>query len=148
MQNYNLQRFVEAHQKDFNKAFSEVKNGRKRSHWMWYIFPQIKGLGQSQTAQYYAIQNLEEAVAFLQEPYLSSNLYKICNALLCLEANNIREVFDSPDDKKLRSSITLFEIATKGDPIFKALLDKYFGGTHDYKTIKLLGIKEEKDTVK
>jgi len=142
MQNYDSQRFIEAHQRDFDIALNEIKNGKKQSHWMWYIFPQIKGLGWSQMSQYYAIQDLGEAIAFLQEPYLSSNLYKICNALLCLTTNNIRDVIDPPDDKKLCSSMTLFEIASGGDPIFKAVLDKYYGGVRDQKTLKLLKIKE------
>ena len=103
---YDLSRFETAHRKDYAKALREVKNGRKTSHWMWYIFPQIHGLGFSSTAQFYAIDSLEEAVAFLNDPYLGGNLIEISTALLALETNSATKVFGFPDDLKLKSSMT------------------------------------------
>ena len=118
----------------------EIKNGHKNSHWMWFIFPQIHGLGRSPTSQYYAVKSLDEATAFLQDPYLSGNLLEICHALLILDKNNATEVFEKPDDMKLKSSMTLFSLVPNADPVFQNVLDKYFGGKRDYRTMKILGL--------
>ncbi len=107
---YDLTRYEEAHQKKFSTALAEIKSGRKLSHWMWYIFPQIYGLGISETARYYSIQNLGEANAFFNHPILGENLIAITSALLNLETNNANEVFGKPDDQKLFSSMTLFSL--------------------------------------
>ena len=141
MTNFDLDRFIVAHQRDYEIALGEIKNGEKRSHWMWYIFPQMKGLGISTTSQYYAIHNLEEAKAFLQNPYLGKNLLEICNALMQLETNNATEVFGKPDDMKLRSSMTLFAYAAGADSVFVQVLDKFFGGKYDIRTKQMLNIE-------
>jgi uncharacterized protein (DUF1810 family) len=104
----NLQRFIEAQEADYETALTEIRQGKKRSHWIWYIFPQVQGLGFSDTSRYYAIKDISEAAAYLQHPVLGSRLITICNALLRLESNNANQVFGSPDDLKLRSSMTLF----------------------------------------
>lgn len=135
----NLQRFLDAQRDKFATALEEIRNGRKRTHWMWYIFPQIDGLGASETSKYYAIRNMEEAVAYLQEPLLRSRLLNICNALLALEGKSANQVFGNPDDMKLQSSMTLFAAVPNTDPCFKQVLDKYFAGQPDKKTLQLLG---------
>ena len=140
MENLEITRFIEAHKHSYQNALAEIRNGRKTSHWMWYIFPQIRGLGRSSTSQYYAIQNLDEAAAFLQDPYLGRNLREICHVLLSLETNNATEVFGKPDDIKLKSSMTLFSLVKDTDPVFQEILNKYFGGKRDYRTLKILGI--------
>lgn len=138
--NVDLSRFIDAQSHSYQNALTEIRNGRKTSHWMWYIFPQIRGLGRSSTSQYYAIQGLDEAAAFLQDPYLGRNLREICHVLLSLETNNATEVFGKPDDKKLKSSMTLFSLVTDTDPVFQDVLNKYFGGQRDDKTLKILGL--------
>lgn len=139
---YNLQRFLDAQTRDYDTALSEIRNGRKRSHWMWYIFPQIQGLGFSSTSKYYAIQNREEALAYLEHPILGKRLIEISNALLSLPGNNATSIFGSPDDMKLKSSMTLFASFPDIDPVFKAVLDKFFGGKQDKPTTdKLAGTK-------
>lgn len=108
---------------------------------MWYIFPQISGLGHSSTSRYYAIKSLDEAAAFLQDPNLGRNLREICHVLLSLETNNATEVFGKPDDIKLKSSMTLFSLVTDTDPVFQDVLNKYFGGKRDYRTLKILSFR-------
>ena len=137
-QDNNLQRFIEAQKREYTIALSEIKNGKKRSHWMWYIFPQIQGLGFSETSRYYAIQNKEEAAAYLQHPVLGSRLIQICNELLSLQSNNAGNIFGSPDDVKLKSSMTLFASLPNTDPVFQAVLDKFFNGTKDNQTLRIL----------
>ncbi|MBW3127437.1 DUF1810 domain-containing protein [Hymenobacter profundi] len=134
----NLTRFLDAQKSDYQTALSEIKNGRKRSHWMWYIFPQIQGLGFSETSKFYAIQDAAEAEAYLAHPVLGSRLLEISNALLTLSASNATSVFGSPDDLKLKSSMTLFASLPKADPVFQAVLDKFFNGTKDNKTLQIL----------
>ena len=132
-----LERFIKAQETSYDIALSEMKNGRKRSHWMWYIFPQIKGLGFSSTAQYYAIQNKEEAERYLAHPILGKRLIEISEVLLQIKSNDASRVFGYPDDMKLRSSMTLFYLVS-GDDIFKKVLDKFFDGKIDKKTEELL----------
>ena len=136
----DLSRFVNAHKQLYQTALEEIKNGYKYSHWMWYIFPQIHGLGRSSTSQYYAIQSLDEARAFLEDPYLGKNLLEISQALLNLDTNNATEVFGRPDDMKLRSSMTLFSLVADADPVFQKVLDKYFDGRKDGRTLRVLGL--------
>ena len=107
---------------------------------MWYIFPQIRGLGHSATSQYYAIHDLDEAAAFLHDPFLGGNLLEICHALLALNTSSAAEVFGWPDDMKLRSSMTLFALVPNADPVFQQVLDKYFGGKRDGRTLEILGL--------
>lgn len=135
----DLSRFTIAHQSDFETALREIKSGKKRSHWMWYIFPQIYGLGYSYTSQYYSIQSLEEAKAFLADPYLGSNLISICEALLRLGSNDVIDIFGSPDNMKLQSCMTLFSCADHGNPVFDKVLEKYFDSQPDRRTLRILG---------
>ena len=139
--NYEISRFMKAHQTDYQRALSEIKNGKKISHWMWYIFPQLKGLGRSSMSEYYGIQDLDEAKVYLADPILGKHLIEICNALLSLDTNDATEVMGRPDDRKLKSSMTLFDAATESSDIFQLVLDRYYNGKKDYRTLKMLGIK-------
>ena len=134
----NLERFIEAQEKDYAIALAEIKNGRKRSHWMWYIFPQVQGLGFSTTSIYYAIKDIREAEAFLKHPVLGERLIQICNALLELPVNDANKIFGNPDDMKLKSSMTLFAAVPGTDPVFNSVLNKFFNGSKDNKTIEIL----------
>ena len=134
----NLQRFLDAQATDYQQALAEIKNGRKRSHWMWYIFPQIQGLGFSETSRYYAIQDAAEAAEYLKHPVLSKRLFEICQALLEQAGNDANRIFGSPDDVKLKSSMTLFAALPGANSVFQSVLDKFFGGTKDAKTLQLL----------
>jgi uncharacterized protein (DUF1810 family) len=135
----NLQRFLDAQATDYQQALAEIKAGRKRSHWMWYIFPQIQGLGFSSISQRYAIQDAREAAAYLQHPVLGARLVEISQALLGLAGSNATSIMGSPDDLKLRSSMTLFGAVPGASPVFQQVLDKFFGGAPDGKTLQLLG---------
>jgi uncharacterized protein (DUF1810 family) len=138
-QENNLQRFLDAQATDYPSALAEIKNGRKRSHWMWYIFPQIQGLGFSSISQHYAINDLAEATAYLAHPVLGKRLVEISTVLLGLASSNATQVLGTPDDLKLRSSMTLFAAVPGADPVFAAVLDKFFKGAHDSKTLQMLG---------
>ena len=138
MKKYDLSRYTQMHKRDFETALSEIKSGRKTSHWMWYIFPQIHGLGHSSTSVYYSIKNSEEAKAFLDDDYLGNNLITICNALSELDSNNATEIFGNPDNMKLKSSMTLFMHAANENTIFKRVLDKFFNGEQDNRTLSIL----------
>ena len=133
-----LDRFIRAQEYNYSDALKEIKNGKKISHWMWYVFPQIKGLGKSDTAKWYAIKDLQEAKDYLNNEILSNRLEQICKALLELDCNDAYKIFGSPDDMKLKSSMTLFEIAAPENKIFKRVLDKYFNGERDQKTIEII----------
>jgi len=137
----SLQRFIDAQQSDYETALSEIKRGRKQSHWMWYIFPQIQGLGFSATSKLYAIKNLKEAQAYLNHPLLGKRLKEITDALINLPSNDAHEIFGSPDDVKLKSSMTLFASLPDADPIFESVLKKFFKGEKDAKTLSI--IKDE-----
>ena len=135
-------KFLLAQDYEYSNALSQIKAGRKTSHWMWYIFPQIEGLGFSEKSQLYAINDLEEAALYLQHEILGERLREISNELLLLTESNIKLVFDSPDDKKLKSSLTLFaQVEETSDNVFVKLIDKYFDGNYDGKTIKILNKK-------
>ena len=135
---YNLERFVEAQQSDYAIALSEIKAGRKQSHWMWYIFPQAMGLGYTSTSITYGITSLDEATAYLNHEVLGKRLIEISNALLALETNDAHKVFGSPDNMKLRSSMTLFSLVPGADKVFEEVLDKFFNGRKDERTLQLL----------
>ena len=137
-----LDRFKEAQKRDFDIALKEVKAGHKRSHWMWYIFPQLAGLGMTETSQYYAIKNIKEATDYLMDNDLGTRLTEICKALLELKTNDPNKIFGSPDDLKLFSSMTLFDAVPATFPVFGQVLDKFYGGKLDMRTLELL--KEEK----
>jgi uncharacterized protein (DUF1810 family) len=136
---YDLNRFAQAQQRDYDRAISEIRSGRKQSHWMWYIFPQLEGLGFSATSQHYAIKSIAEADAYLRHPVLGPRLLECVRATLGLEGKSASEVFGSPDDMKLRSCATLFASVSPAGSVFEQLLDKYFGGGRDGKTLELLG---------
>ena len=134
----DLSRFLKAQQYDYDQALKEIRSGRKRSHWMWYIFPQIQGLGFSSTAQYYAIRDLAEAKEYLAHPVLGERLKEISSALLELEGLSASEIFGYPDDLKLRSSMTLFRLADLDCDIFEKVLEKYYDGKPDDRTVNII----------
>ncbi len=134
----DLTRFLEAQKPDYKTALAEIRNGRKVTHWIWYIFPQLAGLGHSGNAKFYGIKDIEEADAYRAHPVLGTHLIEISDALLHLDTNNATEVMGSPDDLKLRSCMTLFSEVPGASPVFQKVLDKFFGGLKDEKTIDLL----------
>ena len=135
-----LDRFLDAQRGDYAAALAEVRRGRKTSHWMWYIFPQIAGLGQSSTARYYSIRDLEEAREYYAHPVLGQRLREISSALLELRGSDPVAVFGGIDSMKLKSSMTLFAVAAPDDPLFQQVLDKYYGGEQDALTLRILGL--------
>ena len=134
----SLDRFLKAQAGSYEAALREIRAGHKRSHWIWYIFPQIQGLGFSSTAQFYAITDLDEAKAYLQEPTLRARLLEISEALLTLASSDPTEVMGWPDDLKLRSSMTLFAEAEPQCAVFQKVLDKFYGGAKDRRTLEIL----------
>lgn len=139
MHTIDLSRFVEAQKDDFTIALSEIKSGRKISHWMWYIFPQIAGLENSSTSIYFSIKNIQEAEAYLIHPILGIRLVEISTALLKLATQNPIQIFGNIDAMKLQSSMTLFALLNPTNPVFQQVLDKYFAGKMDEKTKYLAG---------
>jgi uncharacterized protein (DUF1810 family) len=135
---YDLARFVRAQEYNYQEALSEIRNGRKRSHWMWYVFPQFHGLGSSPTTRRFAIKSIEEAEAYLRHPLLGPRLLECCEAAVSVEGSSALDVFGSPDDMKLRSCATLFSRVSPGGSVFERLLDRYFGGERDDKTLRLI----------
>ena len=133
----DLQRFLDAQMNTYSNALSEIRNGKKQSHWMWYIFPQIRGLGFSQTSMFYAITDIHEAEEFLKHPVLGDRLIRICNALLANKSSDAMQIFGSPDNVKLRSSMTLFS-SLNMNPVFDQVLDKYFQGERDARTLQII----------
>jgi len=138
----DLTRFESAHREYYSQALAEIRSGKKRTHWMWFIFPQLKELGRSDTAKFYGIEDLGHAADFLNHPVLGNNLLEISTALLGIDKNDAREVFGYPDDLKLRSSMTLFAAVDGAPGVFNAVLRKYFGGIPDDITLKLLKPKD------
>ncbi len=136
--NDNLDRFLEPQKNHYTKALSEIRAGRKSSHWIWYIFPQLKGLGSSANAGLYGISGIKEADAYLRHPILGARLIEISNALLTLRENDPGTVMGYPDDLKLKSSMTLFAAVPGADPVFEKVLRKFFFGTKDARTLQLL----------
>ena len=135
---YNLERFLEAQESSYPMALAEIKDGEKMSHWMWYIFPQINGLGASQKSRYFAIKDLNEAIEYLQHPILGKRLIEISNELLKLDSDNAYEIFGTPDDLKLKSCMTLFSELENSNPVFQLVLEKYFNCEKDSLTIDLI----------
>lgn len=133
---YNLERFVEAQAPVYEQVLSELRAGRKQSHWIWFIFPQIAGLGYSSTAQFYAIESLDEAAAYLQHPVLGPRLRECTEIVNGIEGRSVNAILGSPDDMKFRSSMTLFAQATKDNEIFLSALKKYFEGRADELTLQ------------
>ena len=136
----NLTRFLEAQEHVFARALQEIRNGRKTSHWMWYIFPQISGLGSSGMSRLYAIKDMAEAKQYSDHPVLGQRLVEITSELLNLENNDPAAVFGHIDSLKLRSSMTLFSLLEDAHPVFQKVLDKYFGGKKDANTIRIVSL--------
>lgn len=135
---HDLNRFLEAQEDTYEQALAELESGRKRSHWMWYIFPQFAGLGMSPTSKRYAIKSIEEAKNYLNHPILGPRLIRCAEAALRIERRSAHDVFGSPDDLKLKSCATLFASVSPADSVFAQLLDKYFDGEPDGDTLRLL----------
>jgi uncharacterized protein (DUF1810 family) len=134
-----LDRFVNAQSRDYLDALTEIKNGRKQGHWMWYIFPQIAGLGFSETSKYYAVNDIEEAQKYLNYPVLGNHLIEISTERLKLDIDKPVEIFGHTDALKLRSSMTLFANCTTTNEVFQLVLNKFFGNIPDNRTIEILG---------
>ncbi|MFN4763706.1 DUF1810 domain-containing protein [Gillisia sp. Q332] len=135
---YNLQRFLDAQKHDYSIALQEIKNGRKQSHWMWYIFPQLKGLGCSYNADYYGIADLSEAIAYLENKTMRERLEEISKALLEIIDNDALLIMGNPDHHKLKSSMTLFSSVPGSNPVFEKVLIKFFEGRKSRRTLKIL----------
>lgn len=136
---YDLKRFLDAQERNFEQAFVELKNGRKRNHWMWYIFPQLKGLGLSETSKFYGLDNLEEATQYHEHPILGKRLVVISKELLKLKETDPMAIFGQTDHLKLHSSMTLFALVSgTKDSVFRLVLEKFFGGKLDQQTLNLL----------
>ncbi|GAB2791292.1 DUF1810 domain-containing protein [Rhabdobacter roseus] len=133
-----LERFLTGQENVYPVALQEIKNGRKRSHWMWFVFPQVVGLGQTETSRYYGIQSREEALRYLHHPVLGKRLVEISEALLTVENKTASAIFGYPDDLKLKSSMTLFSAVSEEGSVFQRVLDRYFAGEEDDKTKQIL----------
>lgn len=140
---FELDRFVRAQAHIFEIALAEIADGRKCSHWMWYIFPQFAGLGFSAMSQRYSIKSATEAQAYLKHPILGPRLMQCCEALLAINGRSAHEIFDSPDEMKLQSCVTLFASVTPVDSVFARVLEQYFSGQRDQKTLDLLSANTE-----
>jgi uncharacterized protein (DUF1810 family) len=136
---YDLNRFLQAQERDYAQALAEVRAGRKRSHWIWYIFPQLEGLGFSSTSRHYSIKSVDEARAYLAHPVLGPRLTEIAEALLAVEERSALEIFGFPDNMKVKSCATLFAFVSPPGSVFERLLEKYYKGERDVKTLHLLG---------
>ncbi len=135
---HNLGRFLEAQERSYATALRELQAGQKRSHWMWYVFPQLRGLGRSDTAQFYSISSLDEARAYLADPILGQRLRECVDVLLKLSGSDAQNIFGGVDALKLHSCLTLFRIAAPAEDDFVRALEKYFGGKLDTHTMALL----------
>ena len=134
---YNIDRFIEVHELYYPNALLEIQNGHKRSHWMWYIFPQLKGLGNSYKSDYYGITCVDEIKEYMENEYLRNNTLEICNELLKLD-DDVDNIFRYPDNLKLKSSMTLFEYSFPDMKVFKDIIDKFYNGERDKLTLDLL----------
>jgi uncharacterized protein (DUF1810 family) len=135
---YDLNRFLRAQEDDYQQALSEIQSGQKRTHWIWYIFPQIDGLASSWMSKQFSIKSLEEARAYLDHPVLGPRLIECAEAVLRVEGRAALDIFGSPDDLKVRSCATLFACVSSPGSVFDRLLGKYYGGQRDDKTLRLL----------
>ena len=140
--NYNLNRFIEAQNRDYDTALAEIRAGKKASHWMWYIFPQLKGLGRSSTSEYYGLSGIKEAQVYLSDPILKARLIEITDAVIAHKDKSAEEIFGGIDAKKLRSCMTLFSIAAPDIPVFEAVLEQFFHGVPDRNTLRLTKTNE------
>jgi uncharacterized protein (DUF1810 family) len=138
MDQYNLSRFIEAQETTYRGAMLELARGRKDSHWTWYIFPQIDGLGNSETTKIFSIKSLEEGRAYLEHPLLGQRLVESCEILLTLKDKSINEVMGFPDDLKLLSSMTLFETFSESNSVFTRIIEVYFDGERDEATLEII----------
>lgn len=136
---YHLSRFVSAQEKVYENVLSELRSGLKITHWMWFIFPQMEGLGYSSISRHFSIKSGEEARQYLNHPVLGPRLYECAQAVLAIPGKTAWEVFGSPDDLKLKSSMTLFARYAGPDSVFARVLDRYFDGEQDRNTLLLLG---------
>ena len=135
---HHLNRFIDAQESNYRSAQAEITAGQKRSHWMWYVFPQYDGLGFSSTSRHYAIKSLKEAAAYLDHPILGPRLRECVDVLLSVTGRPAHEIFGSPDDMKLKSCMTLFAHVSSEGSTFEKVLDRYFGGQRDGKTLELI----------
>ena len=136
---YDLARFISAQEGVYDRALAELRDGRKSSHWMWYIFPQIDGLGHSPTTRLYSIKSLEEARQYLAHPVLGARLVACAEAVLAVQGRSASDIFGHPDDWKLQSSMTLFELVAGPRGVFERVLDKYYQGKRDTRTLQIVG---------
>ncbi len=137
---YDLNRFVQAQERIYGAVLAELRGGQKRTHWMWFIFPQIDGLGHSPTARFYAIKSIAEAKAYLKHPQLGPRLRECAEAVLAVEGRSAAAIFGHPDDMKLKSSMTLFAAAEEPHSVFDRVLEKYYGGARDSATLNIAGL--------
>ena len=137
---HDLNRFVQAQADDYDRALAEIRGGRKESHWMWYVFPQVAGLGVSATSRRFGIKSIAEAAAYLNHPVLGPRLVECAEAVLGVRGRSALEIFGSPDDLKLRSCATLFAVVSPPGSVFEQVLTKLFRGERDGSTLRLLGI--------
>jgi uncharacterized protein (DUF1810 family) len=135
---HNLSRFVQAQEQTYDQALSELRLGRKQSHWMWYVFPQLDGLGSSPVAKLYSIKSDEEARAYLKHPTLGPRLVECAEAILSVDGKSAREILGSPDDLKLKSCATLFAQVSPPGSVFERILEKFYDGERDAATLRLL----------
>ncbi|ETZ23066.1 DUF1810 domain-containing protein [Pedobacter sp. V48] len=141
MKPHNLERYITAQKSVFQTALTEIQNGRKSSHWMWYVFPQIQGLGFTEISRFYAIRDLDEAKEYLQHRTLGPRLILMCNTLLELKTNDAHQLLGSPDDLKLKSCMTLFAAVSPTNQVFEKVLDKFYNGLKDHITLKILNLQ-------
>lgn len=143
MDTYNLARFVSAQAGSYSQVVRELRDGQKRTHWMWFVFPQIDGLGMSPTSRHYAIKSLEEARGYLRHPILGPRLIECTKIVNSHEGLTARAIFGTPDDMKFHSSMTLFELVAEPESEFAIALNHFFAGQRDAKTLELVGIKPQ-----
>lgn len=134
---YDIDRFIKMQELYYEIALSEIKDGYKRTHWIWYIFPQLKGLGQSYNSKYYGLDSVDEVIEYMKNPYLRNNMIEICNELYKLD-DSIENIFGYPDYLKLNSCMTLFEYSIQGEKIFGKIVDKFYNGKRDRVTLEML----------
>jgi uncharacterized protein (DUF1810 family) len=143
---YDLNRFISAQGGVYDRALAELRSGQKRSHWMWFIFPQIDGLGSSPTTRLYSIKSLEEARQYFAHPVLGARLMECTEAVMAVQGQSASDIFGHPDDWKLQSSMTLFELISGPHSVFERVLDKYYQGKRDPKTLQIVGKKTPEGT--
>lgn len=134
---YDIDRFIKMQELYYEVALSEIKDGYKRTHWIWYIFPQLKGLGQSYNSEYYGFDGVDEVIEYMKNPYLRNNMIEICNELYKLD-DSIENIFGYPDYLKLNSCMTLFEYSIPEEKIFGKIIDKFYNGKRDRVTLEML----------